>query len=144
MRIREVEGLHVTRLAFRPDLELTLEDVDSPTSWEERVLVTLSGTLTVRRPGEEPVTLVATLLGRDRYALLDGLPSYRFVYESQVERCEVSEGGAIRLSFSGGSIETPPNPNGEAWEVFDAEGGVDGLRVICMPGGEVAVWDRKR
>ena len=143
MRIREVEGLHVTRLAFRPDLELTLEDVDSPTRWENRVLVTLSGTLTVRRPRGEPVTLVATPLGRDHYALLDGLPSYRFIYESQVERCEVIEGGVIRLSFPDGSIETPPAPGGDAWEVLDAEGGVDGLRVICMPGGEVAMWDRK-
>lgn len=48
------------------------------------------------------------------------------------------DGGRLTLSFADGSaIEVPPSEDYEAWEVT----GPRGLRLICMPGGEFAVWN---
>jgi hypothetical protein len=45
--------------------------------------------------------------------------------------------GTLQLDFeSGSSIRAFADPDYEAWSVV----GVDGFRVVCMPGGELAVW----
>jgi hypothetical protein len=53
--------------------------------------------------------------------------------------CEAhaTENGTLQLEFeSGSSIRVFADPDYEAWSVV----GADGFRVVCMPGGELAVW----
>ncbi|WP_157181858.1 DUF6188 family protein [Nocardia testacea] len=50
------------------------------------------------------------------------------------------ENGTLHLEFeSGSSIRVFADPDYEAWSVV----GADGFRVVCMPGGELAVWSGK-
>lgn len=47
--------------------------------------------------------------------------------------------GALLLSFTDGSLlRCEPDPNYEAWQVV---GGRPQYLVVCLPGGELAVWD---
>lgn len=46
--------------------------------------------------------------------------------------------GALRLAFAGGAeLIAPPDPHYESWGLT----GPAGQRLVCMPGGELAVWD---
>jgi hypothetical protein len=48
-------------------------------------------------------------------------------------------GGTLVLSFADGSrLRSEPDANYEAWHVV---GGTPQQLVVCMPGGELAVWD---
>ncbi|GGL27945.1 DUF6188 family protein [Nocardia jinanensis] len=50
---------------------------------------------------------------------------------------QVTADGTLRLEFdSGSSIEAFSDADYEAWSVV----GANGYRVVCMPGGELAVW----
>lgn len=47
------------------------------------------------------------------------------------------EGGILRAHFSSGALlEVEPDEQYEAWSWTGSDGG----RVVCMPGGELAVW----
>lgn len=51
-----------------------------------------------------------------------------------------AEGGALSLVFSDGSrVRCEPQEDYEAWQVV---GGSPQHLVVCMPGGELAVWER--
>lgn len=53
-------------------------------------------------------------------------------------RTAAVEDGALRLAFTDGAeLTAPPDPRYESWGVT----GPAGQRVVCMPGGELAVWD---
>lgn len=48
--------------------------------------------------------------------------------------------GTLLVTFTdGATLRTPPDPNHEAWQVV---GGTPHSLVVCLPGGELAVWDR--
>lgn len=50
-----------------------------------------------------------------------------------------TEGGTLTLVFADGSrLRCEPDPRFEAWQVV---GGTPQHLVVCMPGGELAVWD---
>ena len=60
------------------------------------------------------------------------------VVGKQVERAD-TDGGALSLAFADGSrIQCKPHEDYEAWQVV---GGSPQHLVVCMPGGEVAVWE---
>lgn len=45
--------------------------------------------------------------------------------------------GSLYLKFSDGNILlVEPDPKYEAWEIA----GTGGLRVVCLPGGELSIW----
>lgn len=49
--------------------------------------------------------------------------------------------GTLGLAFADGvTLRTPPNPQYEAWQVV---GGSPQHLVVCLPGGELAVWDKR-
>ncbi|WP_420162368.1 DUF6188 family protein [Nocardiopsis sp. CNT-189] len=46
--------------------------------------------------------------------------------------------GSLRIVFeSGVELTAPPDTHYESWSVVGPSGG----RAVCMPGGEIAVWD---
>jgi Family of unknown function (DUF6188) len=49
--------------------------------------------------------------------------------------------GLLTLSFTDGvMLRCPPDPQYEAWQVV---GGSPPYLVVCLPGGELAVWDKR-
>ena len=54
-----------------------------------------------------------------------------------VDVAEVGRSGALALTFEGGSVLTAgPDDDYESWTVA----GPAGVKLVCQPGGEVAVW----
>jgi Family of unknown function (DUF6188) len=52
-----------------------------------------------------------------------------------------ADDGTLRLAFDDGSLlRCRPDPKYEAWEVV---GGDPQALVICLPGGELAIWDKR-
>jgi hypothetical protein len=50
-----------------------------------------------------------------------------------------TDSGILTLAFTNGSrLCVKPDRDYEAWTVS----GPDGMLVVCMPGGELAIWDR--
>ena len=53
------------------------------------------------------------------------------------DRAHSRDDGALLLEFTDGSrLEVRASANYEAWQLV----GPAGLMVVCMPGGELAVW----
>jgi len=49
--------------------------------------------------------------------------------------------GVLTLAFTDGALlRCPPDPQYEAWQVV---GGSPQYLVVCLPGGELAVWDKR-
>lgn len=135
-RVKEIEGRHVTKLCFQPNLHLTLEPVaEGHVDYSEGVVVSLSGTMDVQEKGVAPVQLRHSSRGSD-LALLNNLPEYSFVYGSCLVRGTVRDDGTLVLEFEHGTLEVPALNEVESWEMYNDKG----FRMICMPGGEVAVW----
>jgi hypothetical protein len=96
----------------------------------------------------EPFTLV-TNDGR-RYTLDPGGDAMDLAPALQIVRLVIREGaafndGRLELDLSDGSrIKVPPSRDFEAW-TLTGPGGPDGLKVVSIPGGDLAIWsDRKR
>jgi hypothetical protein len=54
-----------------------------------------------------------------------------------VEAATALEDGNLEVSFAdGGSLHVDPSPAHEAWELAGPQGG----RIVCMPGGQLAIW----
>lgn len=54
-----------------------------------------------------------------------------------IESASVDGGGGMRVTFrSGGFIEFHPEVEYESWSAT----GPNGFRIVCMPGGELAIW----
>jgi hypothetical protein len=52
--------------------------------------------------------------------------------------------GRLEISFDGGdSIRVPYGPDFEAWTIA-GPGGPAGLKMVSVPGGELAIWDDSR
>ena len=48
--------------------------------------------------------------------------------------------GTLLVTFAdGATMRTHPDPDHEAWQIV---GGTPHSLVVCLPGGELAVWDR--
>ena len=56
---------------------------------------------------------------------------------TSISTSNIGENGSLSLTFDDGSIlHVEPDPNYEAWNLS----GPDGLVVVCMAGGELAIW----
>ncbi|MGI8806316.1 MAG: DUF6188 family protein [Acidimicrobiales bacterium] len=54
-----------------------------------------------------------------------------------IEEATAYKDGRLELRIAGGAIlQVPPDEGFEAWEAA----GPDGMQVIALPGGELAVW----
>lgn len=58
-----------------------------------------------------------------------------------IRQAHATKNGTLELEFeSGNFIRVYADPDYEAWSVVGAEG----FRLVCMPGGELAVWSSGR
>jgi hypothetical protein len=60
---------------------------------------------------------------------------------NQVATAATIESGALDIEFEGkAGIAVPPHPTYEAWTIA----GSRGLKIVCTPGGKLAVWSPVR
>jgi hypothetical protein len=72
---------------------------------------------------------------REECGSLDG------VGEERVGQPPTIESGALDIEFEGkAGIAVPPHPTYEAWTIA----GSRGLKIVCTPGGKLAVWSPVR
>jgi hypothetical protein len=136
-RIASIEGLTVMGLSYRPDLELWLAEPDSAIPEKTATILiggafeaqAWTGARVFRHEGQGATT-----------ALMDALSAYRFVYGSTLEEAWIEEDGRLSLRFAHGRLTAFPDTHTEAWEVRAGLNAVQGLLVVCMPGGGVAHW----
>jgi hypothetical protein len=68
-------------------------------------------------------------------------PELESIIDSTVTRADASEVDGLSLEFdSGATIHVPIDQKYEAWGIV----GRDGSRVICLPGGEFAIWSARK
>lgn len=91
-------------------------------------VVTIEGDFTVRI-GEDTHDVSPESLGTGG-AVLFGL------LHQEVREATVDEGGSLRLEIGEATLVVDASEDFEAW-TYVAE---DGRRVVCMPGGRLAVW----
>ncbi|MGW5315433.1 DUF6188 family protein [Nocardia thailandica] len=57
---------------------------------------------------------------------------------SVISRATIASDGMLSVRFgSGAEVSFLPDPDYESWWIA----GVNGFRVVCMPGGKLAEWD---
>jgi Family of unknown function (DUF6188) len=116
-------GQRVSR--FKVDMQLTLEFFERA---DEETTVWISGEFKVEADGKK------RLLSAEQretvgpvFALLNRTVQSALAYKN----------GTLEITFTeGGKLSVPADPHYESWGVT----GVRWLRVVCMPGGELAVW----
>ncbi|MFI6867602.1 DUF6188 family protein [Nocardia sp. NPDC050406] len=75
----------------------------------------------------------------DDYAAIDS--ELQSILGTTVMRADADEVRGLTLEFdSGAAIHIPVDQHYEAWGVV----GPGGYRVICMPGGELAIWSARK
>jgi Family of unknown function (DUF6188) len=63
------------------------------------------------------------------------------LFRQTIESAAITHGGTLQIQFSGGAfLRVPSLPDYEAWELTEG----DGRRLICMPGGEIAIFGASR
>lgn len=116
-------GKPVTRIIV--GLELTLEFFESD---DEQTTIWIGGEFRFEINGKEH-----TLSTEDPARLGPVLALAR----STVESARAYKNGTLEVRFrEGGKLSIGPHPQCEAWGVV----GSRWLRVVCMPGGELATW----
>ncbi|MEM7284776.1 MAG: DUF6188 family protein [Actinomycetota bacterium] len=91
-------------------------------------VVTIEGDFTVEVDGETHPVSPESIVGSG--AILLGL------LHQVVHAATVGDDGTLTLTIGSATVTVPPSADFEAW-TYAAE---DGRRVVCMPGGELAVW----
>jgi hypothetical protein len=65
------------------------------------------------------------------------LESVLTILRTSIEGATAFKDGHLKLELSNGTVlDAPPDEGFEAWTLT----GPDGLMLVCLPGGEVAVW----
>ena len=54
----------------------------------------------------------------------------------EVRHASVDAHGTLEITLSTGAIEIQPHAEFEAWDLM-----TPGFKVVCMPGGDLAIWD---
>ncbi|MFI2337943.1 DUF6188 family protein [Nocardia rhamnosiphila] len=73
----------------------------------------------------------------DRYSVGEIPAEVGLRLTGMIREAHAAENGTLHLEFESGiSVRVFADPDYEAWSVV----GADGFRVVCMPGGELAVW----
>jgi len=61
------------------------------------------------------------------------------LFGAEVKTAEAKQDGTLVVEFhQDRSLVVSPHPKYEAWELFAN----NGIKVVCMPGGELAIWER--
>ncbi len=119
-----IQGAVVDQCCF--DYAVVLRLSQAPSTWELRI--------------EQPFVLT-TSEGAEHLVLPEELAHLHVILttlRSTVESLVAFKDGRLDLRLDDHAIiEVPPNEGFEAWTLT----GPDGIRVISMPGGEVAVWN---
>jgi hypothetical protein len=110
---------------FQVDFQLTLEFFEPE---DEETIVWISGRFKLELEGQE-----YELSAEEREKIGPAFALFRQTVNSALAHKD----GILEITFAGGGrLTVPANPNYEAWGVT----GVRWLRVVCMPGGDLAVW----
>jgi len=89
--------------------------------------------------GERPEPALYADVGASTYEDRHGNSRVLSSMRSSIVADTSTAGGTLVLSFADGSLlRCEPHPNYEAWHVV---GGTPQHLVVCMPGGELVVWD---
>ena len=117
--LRVLVGRLVNRLGVGVgELALVLD-----TDWE----VWLSGSVDVGdAPPVEPTDL-------------DGVAAHMPLLNAEVTDARIDERGCLAVTFDSSSVRCKAHPLYEAWQIL----GPDGERIICMPGGDLAIWSAR-
>jgi Family of unknown function (DUF6188) len=70
-------------------------------------------------------------------------PFLRIVRRTVEEAIAFTDGRLSVTIDDGTLIEVPVDPQFEAWNAA-GPGGIDGLKVVSLPGGELAIWKDRR
>jgi hypothetical protein len=70
-------------------------------------------------------------------------PFLRIVRRTVADAIAFTDGRLSVTIDDGTLIEVPVDPRFEAWHA-SGPGGIDGLKVVSLPGGELAVWKDRR
>ena len=66
-------------------------------------------------------------------------PAFSIIHKA-VDSARVYKDGCLEVNFSdGSSLFVEPDSEYEAWEIV----GRGGLRVVCVPGGSLSIWQRE-
>jgi hypothetical protein len=116
-----LEGALLTRLCFDRQLHVDFDEVDV------RLLVTTPFMLV----GNNANHRIDPEDSRDLHHLLQLL-------RQRVVQAVIRADATLRVELTSGyALVVSPDPDYEAWEVS----GRSGLRVVCMPGGALGIWD---
>jgi Family of unknown function (DUF6188) len=117
-----IVGREVSRLVL--DFRLTLQFLDTGADYDIAIATPFSiedGKRTHRLDPERPESLGPALT----------------VLRRVVESAAVNEDGGLVLAFAHGlTLRVVPDPNYEAWESTSSSG----AKLVCLPGGGLAVW----
>jgi hypothetical protein len=118
-----IAGASVSKLVF--DLALKLEFIDAK---QEDTLVWIGGDIQLKMGGTE-----YTLQGDNAKELAPILG----LWGALVDFIKAHKDGRLEIRFkAGNTLSAYPQPTTEAWGLT----GQRWLRIVCMPGGDLAVW----
>jgi hypothetical protein len=121
-----VVGRAITRLLLDFSVTLQAYVLGLPT-----VEIKLETPFEVLGAADEPVSIHPENLG-DRAIEVAAL------FGAVIREVSVEATGILTVSFDDGqTIKAPPDASYESWSYVSDNGG----RVICTPGGELAIWD---
>jgi hypothetical protein len=116
----------VTRVLLDYSVTLQIADLDRPT-----VEFKLEG------PFDHTATDGTTLAVQPEHLGVRAV-EVAALHGAVVGEITVSPTGVLTLAFEDGRrIQAVPDPGLETWSFVSHDGG----RVICMPGGQIAIWD---
>ena len=120
----DIVGHWVTRVSFENGVLLeTLEGAR----------LRLEGTFSVT-PSRGPATLI-----EDPCRVGQGAVTILRLLHATVREAEAGDDGSLSILFENGErLEVGPDPAYEAWEI-DLPGSPS--KIVCMPGGKLAIWD---
>lgn len=67
---------------------------------------------------------------------VDSLVPALYLRDKAVKKITAMKSGALNVEFENDYLQVKPGESFEAWQLYSD----DGLRIICMPGGELAIW----
>lgn len=131
--------------------------IEQPESWfiplsgYEITLICVGYELQIHSQGSD---LSASIAIGDKFNLLTGDELYNFnvgtesstlgpvlgLLHKRIESVSAMKDGHLNVIIDSGiSLSVAPDHAYEAWDVSIS----NGIRVVCMPGGELAIWDAK-
>jgi hypothetical protein len=113
-------GLEVTKIEFDYQIRLLLDG---------RATVTIGTPATLRIDGSA-VTV-------DPEEIDPNAAAFIALRSREVTSASAAEDGTLHMSFAGDAeLAVPPDPAYESWLMSHR----NGARIVCVPGGELAIW----